>query len=137
MFPNPIQHLAKQATHHESSRLRVRRDEDNPERAWKKSQQTQTQTSAILQSVEQLQRQLNRLRIRRHMGDPGGTSTPSAGGVYRGEWDYSAVYEAQEIVSRGGLGDFISLVGNNTGNYPEAGAPNWHSINNPMAGVWG
>lgn len=63
----------------------------------------------------------------------GGSST---GVQHRGEWSSSTQYAAQNIVSRGNLGEFIAFSAPPVATAPETGAPYWHSLNWASPGVW-
>ena len=62
-FVNPISR-GKPPFFHESSMLRSGRDSDSVQKAWKKNAAASNQTFRLSQSVEQVQRELNRLRLR-------------------------------------------------------------------------
>lgn len=138
-FTNPIARLTKQARFYESSALRSPRDSDSVTRAHIKTATTGRQLEKTMQAVEQIQRQLNRLR-RKGQGDIGKPAEAGTGGMeYKGEWSAALSYTAQQVVTRGALGEFIcvqDVSGADIGTEPETGAPFWHSWVNPPPGVW-
>jgi len=59
--------------------------------------------------------------------------------IYVGEWLSTRAYAAQEVVTRGALGEFIcvqAVAGGDIGTAPETGAPFWHGWAYPPPGVW-
>ena len=73
-------------------------------------------------------------------GGGGGDSIPPSGGMeYLGEWSAGRSYDAQKMVTRGALGEFICvqpISGANIGTEPETGAPYWKGLTSPPPGVW-
>lgn len=139
-FTNPIPRGAR-SRYHESSRLRSHRDSDVVQRVWQKSATAEQQLFRACQAIEQLQRELNRLRLR--VGATEGSSQPTATGmVFRGLW-HNAVddYVSQNVVFRtpsgGSAGVYIALGNVPTGTAPETGAPWWAAFPYPPPGVWG
>jgi len=125
---------------HESSGMRSPLDSDSLHKAWKKNAKSTEQVYRLTQAVEQIQRELNRLRLKK--GGGGGASTPTTGMVFRGWWDAGEQYNSQELVFRtpsgGSAGAYIGLVdGIAIGTAPEAGAPDWAAFPIPPQGVWG
>jgi len=137
-FTNPIGRTLR-VKPRESSRLRSPRDSDVAPRLWQKSASHEQQVFRLSQAVEQLQRELNRLRRRGGSESAPGTSS---GMVFRGWWDAGEQYNSQELVFRtpsgGSAGAYIGLVdGIAIGTAPEAGAPDWAAFPIPPQGVWG
>ena len=130
-FSNPIPRTGR-PHFHESSPMRSPRDGDAVQRSWMKNDKASTQVSRLSQNVGQIQRQLDRLR--RRVAD---TEDAGTGGMrYAGEYDAAMAYEAQTVVTRGLLGEFISLQSPPVGTAPETGAPYWHGWQWPSPGVW-
>lgn len=113
-----------------SSPLRSPRDPDSPVKQWQKTGSTGEQVAALQENVKQLQRQFDRLRKR------GGGEDATGGMTYVGEWSASVEYTAQQVVTRGALGEFICLQAISV-TAPETGAPYWHGWVHPFPGVWG
>ena len=139
-FTNP--HVRKlMPTYSEASGQRSLRDSDATPRIWQKSLTMDQQIVRLCIEVEQLQRELGRLRIRKGAA----TSTPtvaSTGMVFRGQWSNVVVYDAQNLVFRtppgGSAGAYIAVL--NTipaGTLPEQGEPWWAAVPYPPAGMWG
>lgn len=57
--------------------------------------------------------------------------------THLGEWSAATTYKAQQIVTRGALGEFIAFQNPPVGTAPETGAPYWHAWVQPFPGVWG
>jgi len=114
-----------------SSPLRSPRDQDSPVKQWQKAGSTGEQVLALQENVKQLQRQFDRLR-RRGAGDEAEATT---GMTYKGEWNASTVYVAQNLVTRGALGEFICILDAPAATTPESGAPYWHGLVTPL-GMW-
>lgn len=124
----------------ESSTLRSPRDRDDVRQGWKYSLKQREQVGADRVAVEQLARQVEKMR-RRILGGSGTSeaTTTSGGMTYRGEWSGGLSYTAQDVVTRGAFGEFICIqdvAGADIGFEPERGAPFWHSWVNPPPGVW-
>jgi len=115
-----------------SSPLRSPRDADSPVKQWQKAGSTGEQVLALQENVKQLQRQFDRLR-RRGAGDDAEATT---GMTYKGEWAADVEYVAQNVVTRGALGEFICLQAISVV-APETGAPYWHGWVHPFPGIWG
>jgi hypothetical protein len=128
-FNNPIPRTGL-PQFHESSGLRVPRDSDAIPRLWAKNQPATQQLFRTTQAVEQLQRQLNRLRKR----GSGGSET--SGMVHRGEWVSATQYAEQNVVTRGNLGEFVVFATPPVGTPPETGAPYWHGWSTEPSGRW-
>jgi len=125
---------------HESSGMRSPLDSDSLHKAWKKNAKSTEQVYRLTQAVEQIQRELNRLRLKK--GGGGGASTPTTGMVFRGLWNNAVSYSAQNVVFRtpvgGNSGAYIGIEDNiPIGTLPESGAPWWASWPYPPPGVWG
>lgn len=139
-FTNPIARKTM-PRHHEASSQRSLRDSDATPRVWQKSLTMAQQMVRLCQEVEQIQRELNRLRLRKGVAS-GGTAAPRAGMIFRGLW-HNAVdnYTAQDVVFRtpsgGSAGVYIALGNVPTGTTPETGAPYWAAFPYPPPGVWG
>ena len=139
-FVNPISR-GSQPRFHESSQLRSPRDTDSLHKGWKKNAQSTSQVYNLSQAVEQIQRELNRLRMRKG-GGVGKRGAPVAGMVFKGEWINTTVYDSQEVVFRtptgGSRGAYIGLLDNiAAGTPPETGAPWWAAWPYPPSGMWG
>jgi len=117
------------------------RDGDAVPKLWQKHASSEQQLFRVSQAVEQLQRQLNRLRMRGGSGDAA-PSDPATGMVFRGWWSNVASYNSQEVVFRtpsgGSSGVYIAVADNiPQGTLPEVGAPHWAAFPYPPPGVWG
>jgi hypothetical protein len=140
-FTNPIGRVSRQL-YHESSRLRSPRDSDVVQRAWRKNSTLELQVAKACQAIEQIQRELNRLRRRIGAADVS-PSTPGTGMIFRGIWNIATDdYVSQNVVFRtpdgGSAGTYIGLLDNiPTGTAPETGAPWWAAFPYPPPGVWG
>lgn len=138
-FSNPIGR-GNRSRYHESSRLRSPRDSDVVPKIWQKGVKVEDQLFRVAQACEQLQRQLNRLRMRK--GGEEGQSEPVSGMVFKGEWVNTTVYDSQNVVFRtpigGSRGAYIALADNiPAGTMPESGAPWWAAWPYPPSGLWG
>ena len=138
-FVNPISR-GTQPRFHESSQLRSPRDSDSLHKGWKKNAQSTEQVYRLSQAVEQIQRELNRLRLRGG-GTAGKKGATATGMVFRGWWSNVATYGEQEVVFRtpsgGSAGTYIALASVPAGTLPETGAPYWAAFPYPPPGVWG
>lgn len=112
-----------------SSPLRSARDVDSPLRLWQKTGEEGTQVAALQENVRQIQRQLDRLRKR-------GSGDEATGMTYIGEWSAAVTYAAQNVVTRGSLGEFICLQPPPLATTPETGSPYWHALAQPPPGNW-
>jgi len=83
------------------------------------------------QAVEQLQRDINRLRRR------GGDAEPVDGMKFLGEYNITLQYSAENVVTRGNLGAYVAMDSVPPGNPPEAGSPFWAALFNSVPGKWG
>lgn len=139
-FTNPLARTAPVKLR-EGSELRSPRDSDSVPRVWQKGMSIAQQIARVCQEVEQLQRELNRLRMRK--GGPGAAAPAAqAGMVFRGLWSATEVYQSQHVVFRtptgGSAGVYIALLNNiPMGQQPEIGAPYWAAFPYPPPGVWG
>ncbi len=140
-FTNPIGRSTR-TLYHESSRLRSHRDSDVVPKVWQKNLKVEQQLYRACQAIEQLQRELNRLRMRAGASE-GGAQDPLTGMVFRGLWNGAVSdYAAQNVVFRtpsgGSAGVYIALLDNvPTNTAPETGAPYWAAFPYPPPGVWG
>ena len=69
----------------------------------------------------------------------GGSAVATGTMIYVGEWLSTRAYAAQEVVTRGALGEFIcvqAVAGGDIGTAPETGAPFWHGWAYPPNNVW-
>jgi hypothetical protein len=140
-FTNPIGRGSR-TLYHESSRLRSHRDSDVVPKIWQKNLRIEQQLYRACQAVEQMQREINRLRRRIGSAE---VSPPSQGTgmIFRGIWNSAtADYVSQNVVFRtpdgGSAGTYIGLLDNiPTGTAPETGAPWWAAFPYPPPGVWG
>lgn len=138
-FVNPLARTTMPRLH-EGSGLRSQRDADAVPRVWQKTLTVAQQLGRLCQEVEQLQRELNRLRKR-----SSGSRTASAaatGMVFRGWWTNVATYNSQNVVFRtadgGSAGTYIAIADSiPPGTTPETGAPYWAALPYPPPGVWG
>jgi len=140
-FANPVGRGHREKLH-ESSRLRSGRDSDVVPRIWQKGQAAENQIFRLAQAVEQLQRELNRLRRRGGSTDAAPATTPSTGMQFRGTWVDTYLYNYQDVVFRtpdgGSSGTYIAVSDNvPMGTPPEGGAPYWANFPYPPPGVWG
>ena len=115
---------------HESSNMRSPRDADQTAVQWKRSSVMSAQLLRASNAIEQLQRQLNRLRF--HPG----TTVTGGGMQFLGEWNSGQVYAVQNVVNRNVLGAFLCLTVPPAGTAPETGAPYWYAWGYPAPGVW-
>jgi hypothetical protein len=74
------------------------------------------------------------LRVRQ--GPATGEAPPAGGMTYKGEWAVDSVCAAQEMWTRGVLGEFICVAAPPIGTAPETGAPYWHALQNVPPGQW-
>lgn len=137
-FVNPIARNT-QPRHHESSRLRVARDSDSLHRAWKKEAQVGDQVYRLTQAVEQIQRELNRLRLRRS-GDEIRKTGAASGDWFLGEWNTGLTVLAQQVVtftpSGGQAGTYVCILDAPVGEQPDTGTDYYTLLPNAPAGVW-
>lgn len=68
---NPIPQIVI-PKHHEGSYMRSPRDSDDANKNWLKATTTNSQLASLVQNVEQIQRQLDRLRFRSGADTDGG-----------------------------------------------------------------
>lgn len=129
-FNNPIPRSGL-PQFNESSSQQSLREADSTGKQWKRSSQMSAQLMRVSLVVEQLQRQLNRLRIH-----PGSSGPAATGMIFLGEWSGSTVYAVQNVVNRGTLGVFLCLSVPPAGTAPETGAPYWYAWVNPAPGVY-
>lgn len=133
-FTNPIPR-GKPTRYHESSRLRVQRDSDVVPKIWQKSLSVAINTERLAQAVEQMQRELNRLR-RRKGSDEVATATQN---WFLGEWNDTMVVNAQQAVtftpSGGQAGTYVCISNAPIGTEPSDGAY-YVLLPYPAPGVW-
>lgn len=68
--------------------------------------------------------------------DIGAGSGSTTGMVHKGEWSADTQYAAQEVVTRGILGEFVAFATPPIGLAPESGLPYWHGWAYPPPGQW-
>lgn len=135
-FPNPMIRGVRKRPH-EASRLRSPRDIDAVPRVWQQSSTLEQNVFRMSQAIEQLQRQIFRLRLRK----TGEESVPEeAGDWFMGEWDNTVEYSAQQAVeytpTGGQAGIYVSLTDVPTGTAPDTGAPYWYAWPTPLTTRW-
>lgn len=137
-FTNPIARMTTQARIREASSQRSLRDADAVPRWHLKIGANGKQVEKICQNVEQLQRELNRLRRRVGGGEP---PTRQLGG-FKGEWSNTTNYTAGDIVlytpSGGQAGAYGCAETPAAGLYPapDTGAPYWMAFPMQTPAVW-
>lgn len=60
----------------------------------------------------------------------------ASGAWHLGEYNSTTAYAAQKQVTRGTLGEFVSMQAVPEGVLPESGAPYWHGLTWASPGVW-
>jgi len=134
-FVNPIGRNT-QPRYNESSKLRVARDRDSLHQQWKKNTQSTEQIYRLSQAVEQIQRELNRLRLRKG-GEEGRRG--AANDWFLGEWNDTMVVLRQQAVtftpSGGQAGTYVCILDAPVATDP-SDATYYTLLPYPAPGVW-
>ena len=135
-FTNPIPR-GQRTRFNESSQLRSDRDSDVVPRIWQKNRSNEQQLFRMSQAIEQLQRELNRLRRKR--GEEAGDNPPPQD-WFLGEWNEDLTVVAQQAVtftpSGGQAGTYVCILDAPVGTPPDTGTDYYVLLPNAPAGVW-
>lgn len=133
MFSSPLPR-GRQPRYNESSGLRSSRDQDATARQWIRARTVGHNNGGTDRQMFFMIQKLNRSRRR----VVGGGATPSSGGmVFKGQYDPSTSYDAQNVViftpDGASAGTYVAMQAV-SGISPDVGSPNWVALPNMPAG---